>query len=551
MLLTGGECILTPGWEPWDCKLSIGTGPIVLGLPLSLWLALAILSLYAVSRSRPNAAKLRRIPGPWLYAVTSYRLALDAWHARAVHAILNLHRQYGPVVRIGPNLVSFNSLSALRTIYGAGSGFERTDFYRMFDAYGRPNLFTFASGKLHSDRKKLVSHIYANQTVLGPDFSRLVQAKVAAFLSLVEREPEQASEIFGSLHYFSLDTISEFIYGPDHGGTNALAGCKRSRDLIQDILNPARRRLAWYTVHFPAYTNWLTTRTGLLESVLTSVGLIPMRKPFTYSGIRQHALRAFHSFKNTPPDVRAAAAANTVIGRLFKVQEAANMTDMDIASECADHLLAGIDTTADSLMFMIWALSLPQHKAYQDKLREEVSRISVDRTGLPVPRDLTQLPYLNAVVREGLRLYSPLPAFEPRSSPVDTVIDGYEIPAGTIVGMSPFCLHRDENVFPCPLAFRPERWLTASGTLIPESDLQNRYFWAFSSGARMCIGMHLANAEMLTLIAALYRKYRTSARHPDTSPGITSRFEVFSDETMSKMIEHECWIDLVKLTENN
>ncbi|KIX07579.1 uncharacterized protein Z518_02232 [Rhinocladiella mackenziei CBS 650.93] len=528
----------------------LGAGLGVLGSPIGFWVVLAIIS-YAVSCSFPNSAKLRRIPGPWLYAATQFRLAIDAWQARSIHTVLNLHRKYGPVVRIGPNEVSFNTLSAMRTIYGAGSGFERTAFYRMFDVYGRPNLFTFGSGKLHRDRKKLVSHIYANQTVLGADFSAMVQKKVAGFLSLLERDPEHASEIFGSLHYFSVDTISEFVYGPDHGATTAVSGSKQSRELIQDILNPARRRLAWFTVHFPAYTKWITTRTGLLERVLTSLGLMPMRKPFTYSGIRQHALTAFYSFKNAPAEVQAKAAKTTVIGRLFKIQKETNMTDMDIASECADHFLAGIDTTADSLMFMIWALSLPQHTEYQEKLREEVSLVAVDSQGLPIPKDLTQLPYLNAVVRESLRLYSPLPTFEPRSSPVDTVVDGYEIPAGTIVGMSPFALHRDETVFPAPLTFRPERWLTPSGAVIPESDIRNRYFWAFSSGARMCIGMHLANAEMLTLMAAVYRKYRTSAKHPDMSPGITSRYEVFYDETMPRMVEHECWIDFEKIAEGN
>jgi cytochrome P450 len=509
---------------------------------------LIAVALYAISESLPRAGKLRKIPGPWLYATTRYRLALDAWRARSIHTVLDLHRRYGSVVRIGPNEVSFNSLTALKTIYGAGSGFERTSFYHMFDVYGRPNLFTFASGKLHRDRKKLISHIYANQTVLGAEFSAMVQSKVAGFLSLLDREPGHASEIFRSLHYFSFDTISEFVYGPEYGGTMAMSGSRKCRDLISDILNPARRRLAWFGVHFPAYTKWITTRTGLLERLLNSCGVMPMKKPFTYSGIRQHALEAFYSFKNAPVEAREEAGEKTVMGRLFKVQDEANMTDMDIASECADHLLAGIDTTADSLMFMIWALSLPQHREFQDTLRQEVSRVSsVDGDGIPSPKDLAQLPYLNAVVKEALRLYSPLPAFEPRSSPTDTVIDGYEIPAGTVVGMSPFCLHRDETVFESPLAFRPDRWLTASGAPIPESDPRNRHFWAFSSGARMCVGMHLANAEMLTLIAALYRTYRTSARHPDTSPGITSRYEIFCDETTPKMVEHECWIDFVKL----
>ncbi|KAI1614357.1 putative benzoate 4-monooxygenase cytochrome P450 [Exophiala viscosa] len=525
-------------------------GMTILGLPIALWVVLAT-ALYAATAFTQNAVKLRKIPGPWSYAATTYRLALDAWQARSVHAILDLHQRYGHVVRIGPKEVSFNSLSALRTIYGAGSGFERTDFYRMFDVYGRPNLFTFGSGKLHRERKKLVSHIYANQTVLGSEFSGMVQRKVGEYLGLLEKEPGHASEIFRSLHYFSFDAISEFVYGPDHGGTTALTGCRQSQGLIQDILNPARRRLAWFAVHFPAYTKWITTRTGVLERLLTSVGLMPMKKPFTYSGIRQHALQAFHRFKQAPKEVQAKAAETTVIGRLFKVREEANLSDMDIASECADHLLAGIDTTADSLMFMIWALSLPQNKQCQEKLREEVLQISVaDQNGIPTPKDLTHLPYLNAVVKEALRLYSPLPAFEPRVSPTDTLIDGFEIPAGTIVGMSPFCLHRDEAVFPDPLSFRPERWLTpGGGTLVPESDLKNKYLWAFSSGARMCIGMHLANAEMLTMLAALYRKYSTTAKHPDTSPGITSRFEVFYDENAPKMEEHECWIDFKKLVD--
>ncbi|KIW17638.1 hypothetical protein PV08_04833 [Exophiala spinifera] len=521
-----------------------------LGLSASVWIALA-LGLYAVASSSTQARRLRNIPGPWVYAATRFRLSLDAWRARSVHAVLGMHRQYGPVVRIGPNEVSFNSLSALRTIYGAGSGFERTSFYRMFDVYGQKNLFTFESGKLHRERKKLVSHIYANAVVLGPEFSAMVQTKVAEFISLIHREPDHASEIFRSLHYFSFDAISEFVYGPDHGGTTALSGCRKSQGLIADILNPARRRLAWFAIHFPAYTRWITTRTGVLERVLTSLGLMPMKKPFTYSGIRQHALEAFYSFKGAPAEVQTKAAENTVIGRLFKVRKEANLSDMDIASECADHLLAGIDTTADTLMFLIWAISLPQHQQYQDKLRDEVSRISVDDNGMPAPKDLTRLPYLNAVVRETLRLYSPLPAFEPRQSPIDTIIDGYEIPAGTVVGMSPFCLHRDETVFPSPLHFNPERWLTDSGALVPEADLRNRYFWAFSSGARMCIGMHLANAEMLTLVAALYREFRTSTKHPDTSPGITSRFEVFFDETMPKMVEHECWIDFASLEVGN
>ena len=89
---------------------------------------------------------LSRIPGPRFYAFTKWRLAWDDWTGQRTRKIHALHLKYGPVVRIGPNEVHFNSLSALRTIYGAGSGFERTEFYRMFYKYVRNNFFTFACG---------------------------------------------------------------------------------------------------------------------------------------------------------------------------------------------------------------------------------------------------------------------------------------------------------------------------------------------------------------------------------------------------------------------
>ena len=493
--------------------------------------------------------RLRKVPGPWLYALSGLPLGVDAWKGRSVHKIDKLHKRYGPAVRVGSNQVSFNSLSALRTIYGAGNQFERTDFYRMFDVYGTATMFTFASGYHHRERKKLMSHVYANQTILGPYISQMISSKVASFIQMLKTEPIMSSEIFSSLHYFSLDSVADFVYGPQHGGTQALKGVATDREMISDILNPSRRRLAWLTVHFPTWSKWITSRTGLTEQVVNALGLVPMKKPYTYSGIRKHALDSFYSFKAADADTQMKLSETTLIGRLFRVRNSSGLSDMDIASECADVLLAGIDTTSDSLMFLIWALSLPQNRQYQQKLREELSHISVNAEGVPEPKALSHLPYLNAVLKESIRLYSPLPAFEPRTCPVDTVIDGYDIPAGTVVGCSPYCLHREEAVFADSLVFRPNRWLTPEGSLLPESDIKNKYFWAFGSGPRMCTGIHLANAEMLTLTAAVYRKYETHARNPECSPAIISRYELFSDETMQGKTHHECHIDFVNVDE--
>lgn len=458
-----------------------------MAIDIGIYVASGVIALivFVFWQMLKSYTKLKHIPGPTEYALTRFRLAYDAWNAQSIHNIRRLHQKYGPVVRVEPNQISFNSLSALRTIYGAGSNFERTSFYKMFDAYGTPNLFTFASGVDHRNRKKLVSHMYSNQRLMEDDSVQMMRRKVQGFLNLLEEEPETAEEIFASLHYFSFDAISEFVYGSKYGGTNCLGGVKHDRALIDDILNPARRRLAWSFIHFPTYTKFIISQTGLSGKLIEMAGLLPMPRPFTYSGIRAHALKAFYQYKNAIASGDAKADGANVMSRLFEVREKHDLSDLDIASECADHLLAGIDTTADSLMFLIWALSRPTNKQYQEKLREELNTLEYDGNGWPDSKHLARLPWLNAILKESLRLYTPLPAFEPRQCPVDTTIDGYFIPARTIVGMSPYCMHREETVFQEPKVFRPERWFDRDGVLLPESDAVNKWFWAFSSGARM------------------------------------------------------------------
>ncbi|TVY57168.1 Cytochrome P450 monooxygenase aflV [Lachnellula cervina] len=497
------------------------------------------------------SSPLSRIPGPAAFVVTRWRLAYEDWKGTRTSYIHKLHLQYGNAVRIGPNEVSFNDLAALRTIYGAGSGFERDGFYRMFDVYGRQNLFTFASSKAHADRKKLLNHAYSKTTIMKGAMANMVEEKTRQFIRMLEYEPETASEIFTSLHYFAIDSITSFLYGDDHGGTSALKGSLSDRALLSDVMDPARRKLSWYAVHFPRYTKWLYTRTGAMKQIVTSIGMLPMQKPSTYTGIRAHALKSWQMFLAAPLEEKTESVKTTIVGRLWHCQQSdkgARLDDLDIASECADHLLAGIDTTSDTTMFLIWALSLPENIKFQQKLIDEISQLeesAMVQGGFPSVTAADKLPFLEAVIKETLRLYTPLPASEPRSLPIDCTVAGFLVPARTVVSMAPFSLHRNPKVFPDPLKFDPERWIRDTSDLTE----MKRWWWAFSSGGRMCIGMHLAMAEMTTLVAAVYKNYSTKiqVRQKGISPGITSRFEVFSDETFAEVGEHTCWIDFKKL----
>lgn len=433
---------------------------------------------------------LSHIPGPKLYAFTKWRLAWDEWNGQRTRTIHALHLKYGPVVRIGPNEVHFNSLSALRTIYGAGSGFERTDFYCMFDVYGRKNMFTFSDGAEHAKRKRLVARPYSKSGLPQYKVDGIVEEKIKDFLKLVEAKGKTKSglEIFSALHYYSIDVITAFLYGTsEFGATTALRGTQEHVMLLGDIMDHARRRLSWFAIHLPRLTSWMYTRTGLMGTIIQP--FLPMAKPATYTGIRAHALKAMHAYRDADPAVRA-EAQKSIISELYAATSKSNadMDDLDIASECADHLLAGIDTTSDTLMFLIWCLSLPANSHVQQKLIEECKSLASDgvKHGAVSLKTADNMPYLNAVIKETLRLLAPLPASEPRSSRVDTTIHGYDIPRGTVCSMAPYSLHRNENVFPDSHKWIPERWLSNEKQKLAEME---RWFWAFSSGARMCIGM--------------------------------------------------------------
>lgn len=357
----------------------------------------------------------------------------------------------------------------------------------MFSAYGRQNMFSFSSVKRHGDRKKLFAHAYAKSTILKGETARTIETKARKFIELLERERDGRSiDIFPTLHYVSLDNITEFVYG-DAGKTACLDSVEKDRALLRDIMATGSRRFTWFMVHHPKFTTWLYSRTGLMGCIARR--FYPLQEPIPYTDIKLHAMKAFRTFSNFSTEEKA--KQSSLISKLWNhrsTQKEGGLDDLDIASECADHLDGGIDTTSDTLMFAIWSLSRPKHEKIQQRLINEVRNLSEDELntdGIPRTEVASKLEYVDAVIKETLRLFAPLPASQPRSLPKDTTIDGYPIPARTVVSISPYIQHRNEDVFRDPLTFDPGRWLDPS----QDAAQMNKLFWAFSSGGRMCIGM--------------------------------------------------------------
>lgn len=176
----------------------------------------------------------------------------------------------------------------------------------------------------------------------------------------------------------------------------------------------------------------------------------------------------------------------------------ATLTEEDVVTEAANLIVAGSDTTAVTLTYLVWAtLSNPK---LQRELEEEVARLDEEYNDAA----LEKLPLLNATIKETLRLYGAAPGSLPRSVPAGgATLASCFIPEGTTVSTQSYTIHRDGDVFPDPEVFNVQRWLGDGDTRRMEMA-----FSPFGAGARTCLGIHLAYMELRIAAAEFFRKCR-------------------------------------------
>lgn len=189
---------------------------------------------------------------------------------------------------------------------------------------------------------------------------------------------------------------------------------------------------------------------------------------------------------------------------LARDDRGAAMTDTQLRDEAMTLFFAGHETTAHALTW-IWYL-LGEHPEVVSKLTEELDRVLAGEPA-SVAR-LPELPYLDAVVKEGMRLLPSVWVFM-RAPIEDVAIGGYKVKKGTNIFISPYVIHRDPRWFEAPLEFRPERW-----TPELEKQLPRGAYIPFSLGPRICQGKLFALMEARLVLATLLQRVL-----PELEPG--------------------------------
>jgi len=192
------------------------------------------------------------------------------------------------------------------------------------------------------------------------------------------------------------------------------------------------------------------------------------------------------------------------------------MTDAQVRDEAMTIFLAGHETTSVALTWT-WHL-LARSPQVEARLHEELGSKLGGRA--PAVADLPELPYTERVLAEAMRLYPPAWVIGRRAR-VGVEMNGFVIPAGAIVVLSPFVTHRDPRWYPEPLRFDPERFTEEAQAARP------RYaYFPFGGGPRVCIGEGFARTEARLVLATLAQRVRfraASAGPVELHPRVTLR----------------------------
>ncbi|KAK9446517.1 cytochrome P450 [Limtongia smithiae] len=443
---------------------------------------------------------LRSIPGPTLAAYTGLWRFFDVRAGDAHHTAIKLHAKYGPLVRIAPNVVSVADVAAIQTIYGLKTNFTKTAFYPIqcisWKKKPQLNLFSTRDPVYHRDQKKLVAGAYSLSSLLEMEdavdsCSMLFMHKMGAYA-----DSGAPVDLGMWMQLYAFDVVGELSF------STKLGFLETGGDVDGMIHNIEGMLL--YASQCGQLPEW---HPFLLGNPLFPI-LIPSME--TWNAVLNFTLKAVNSRGHLERDGKLETNA---IGRdmLSKwnqvmVENPGRITTRDIIVHLSTNVFAGSDTTAIALRAVVYFLL--KNPAKMEKFMTELD--GADARGLlsyPVSyrEATTHLPYLQAVIKEAIRLHPSVGLLLERHVPAGGVeLCGRYIPAGTIVGINAWVLHHDPSIFPQPDCFIPERWIDNPPATLA---LMNQAWFAFGAGSRTCIGKNISMMEMSKVLPQLFREY--------------------------------------------
>ncbi|EGN93361.1 hypothetical protein SERLA73DRAFT_189569 [Serpula lacrymans var. lacrymans S7.3] len=426
---------------------------------------------------------LYAFPGPRTWWISNLVFSYISFGGKRHVAIDSLHKIYGPFVRIGPNMLSINTLSAT-CIYGAQLNMEKSDMYRAPGHGDTVSLFyKQKTAKIHADRRRIWSAGFTSAAL--SHFFPPLERRLWELMNCIEKRQLNNKtgtvDISECICHWSYDFMGEMVFG----------GCNN----IEMMTNGDPEKLVYGGKMAMVMQDSIGHTSWLMDLVLH----LPKSKYlFRLIDIGADMIR---TRIQADKDVTMRDLSSYLLEGDAQSGEKLSQADLELDSAVA--VQGGSDNTA-VIISLAFYFMLVQPK-YYEMLRAELDGAFSDCTGHLDNTKLANLTFLNAILNETLRLctFFFLPRIVP---PGGLVLEGNYIPGGTVVAIATHSLHTSPAYFsPAPQEFLPERWI--SGALGLECSTDKNALMPFSSGPHGCIGKVFAHQEMRLVIARLVLVY--------------------------------------------
>lgn len=443
---------------------------------LTLGLITQIVVLYFLFTRTLTYLRLCHIPGPLISSVSYLPLIRATLSGRAHKKYVDLSKRYGSLVRIGPQDLLASDPDLLRRMSSVRSPYQRSGWYSAvrLDPHV-DNILSELNTREHDARRAKMASGYS-----GKDNTHLeadIDACIAMFVELIEQKylskgsTLQLMDLARKVQFFTLDVITRAAYGDAFGY------------LAQDADVHDQVKIAEQVIPFLSLCATVPFLNQALNRMWVSLKLGP--RATDHGGIgkvmgiaKQVVGERFGEDKVDKRDMLGAWVRNGISQRQCE-------------SEVVLQIFAGSDTTATAIRAtLLYVLTNPRiHR----KLQREIDSAPISS---PITNDeARELPYLQAVIKESLRIHPPIPGLlSKRVPPGGDIIDGHYIPEGTRIGHNIWSAQRSQIFGADPNIFRPERWIEAEREQLLQ--MQQCTDLVFGYGRWGCLGKQLALVEL-------------------------------------------------------
>ncbi|KIW42127.1 uncharacterized protein PV06_05711 [Exophiala oligosperma] len=476
----------------------------VIASPISSLLGAYVLYLVGLVIYRLYFHPLAKFPGP-KYA------AISRWHefyyevvkqGQFTFKVQELHKQYGPIVRIVPDEIHIQDSEFYDTLYTKAGRVDKYDW--MAGRFGcDTSVFTTGPDEVHRVRRGALNPFFSRARIL--DLQDIIRQKLDVLLARI-REFQKDGRVLRlnrAFMAFTGDVVMEYCFSHSYDHV-------KGENFDETMHEPFMA--ASISGHLSLQMPWVPKILNMLpESMLIKIEPLYALVFRMQADLRRQilALKA-GDLKNADKGSTHPTVFQELIAGPMPASEQETRRLQDEAQLV---VAAGVTTTG-------WALStaafhLINNPPVLAQLRKELEAAIPDPSSPLSWTELERLPFLTGCVREAVRMSYAVTTRNPRLFSRPMVYKNWEIPPRTPISMTIVDVCDDEAIFPNPRKFQPERWMNAPKT--KDGSSLERYFVGFGKGTRSCLGINLAHAELYMALAGVFRNFNFELYETDSS----------------------------------